>query len=201
MRRVEGAPPGRPALVFALRALGLVAVAVVAGLVWWLIRHDPGTDTEKTAQQTTGEFRFDAAHQPVSATDCAGNSYGKIKEWFAEHPCRKVVRGLYVTTPGQNVRALVSVVVVTMDSPETAQQLKAITDTDDTGNVNDLVKDGTAKLPGAPRVATGEYTSKAAGADVTIVEAQFFDEHKDNALLMRVAADALRLADQLRSAA
>jgi hypothetical protein len=188
-------PSGGPSRT-ALKAAGLVAIAVVSGLVWWLIRHGGG---EAAAGQTPseGEFTFATAEGPVVASDCAGHSYGSTRKWFAEHPCQHLSRALYVTeTVGS--RALVSVSLVTMPTAQEAHQLQTITQTDNTGNVEDLVKDGTAKIPGAPKVASGDYQSRVNGNEVTIVEAEFFGGHKDDALLQRISVDALRLSDRQR---
>lgn len=181
----------------AIKGGALLAVAVLSGLVWWLIRHDDAGEQEAAAAPpaTAGEFAFQPTARPVTGADCAGNSYGQIKTWFAEHPCTSLSRSLHITESG-GTRALVSVSVVTMPAPETAQQLKTITDTDDTGNVTDLVKAGSANIPGAPKVAEGEYTSKVTGSTVTIVEANLFDGKKDDVLLKRITADAVRLGEQ-----
>ncbi len=178
-----------------ITAAALVAIALVSGLLWWVIRHDSGgSEPEAVAQDplTSGQFRYEVVAGPENTTDCAANSYGKVEDWFAEHSCDGLSRALYVTETGGQ-RALVSVVQVTMSTPELAQQLKVITDTDNTGNVNDLVRDGTANIPGAPEVAGGEYDSKVDGGEVTIVEARLFDDSSDRALLSRITEDALRL--------
>ncbi|MEU6644881.1 hypothetical protein ABZ863_20295 [Saccharomonospora sp. NPDC046836] len=197
-------PPRRRGPRLLLQGVGLLAVAVVAGFGWWLIRQDSGTSTPDVAETpmpddplVSGEFTYTTVAGPDISTDCSGNSYGDVAEWFTEHPCTRVSRALYSTGTGDE-RTLVSVVLVTMPTENEAQQLKVITDTDGTGNVNDLIRDGTAKLPGAPNVAQGEYESRSAGTEVTIVEAAFFDEHTDEALLARIGTDALRLSTTLR---
>jgi hypothetical protein len=182
----------------------LVGVAVVAGVVWGLVRSGGGGGVVGTPEAappstnplTDGSFSYEVVTGPVKATDCAGNSYGDMQEWFSQHPCEKVVRGLYTVQEGQ-ARALVSVVLVVMPDGAQAQQLKAVTDTDGTGNVNDLVRDGTATLPRAPVVARGAYYSKVEGQQVTIVEADFFDEHSDDQLLSEITSDAARLSEHL----
>ena len=176
-----------------LKVAGLVAVAVVAGLVWWLVRGGPAEDSPPAAQAPVKEFQFVVADGPVAATDCAANSYGQIKQWLAQHPCRHLSRALYTTSAG-TARALVSVAVVTLSSPEEAQQLKKLADTDGTGNVNDLVRDGTATIAGAPKLADGDYLSCTNGAAVTIVLSVFFDRHADDRTLRRISKEALDLA-------
>ncbi|OZM74641.1 hypothetical protein CFN78_04425 [Amycolatopsis antarctica] len=181
------------------KGAGLLAVAVVSGLVWWLVRHEPAGPEPAAGpdQGTTAAFQYSSVADPVRSTDCVAGSYGEIQDWFRDHPCQSLSRGLYVTEV-EGKRALVSVALVTMPDARLAQQFKAITDTDNTGNVADLVRDGSAKIPGAPRVATGEYQSRVSEATVTIVETNFFDGVQDAALLPRIAADALLLGDQLR---
>ncbi|GAB3569540.1 hypothetical protein GCM10027445_21550 [Amycolatopsis endophytica] len=175
-----------------LKGLGLLAVAVVAGLVWWLVRHDTG-DTPPVAQAPVKEFQFTVTDGPVAASDCAANSYSRVKEFFGEHPCRGLSRALYTTTSGP-ARALVSVVVVSTASAQDAQALKKLVDTDGTGNVNDLVRDGTAKIQDAPKLADGDYLSRADGNSVTIVLSAFFAGHTDDATLQRISKEALELA-------
>lgn len=203
MQAVRQHPPERrrgPRLL--LRGAGLLAVAIVSGLVWWLVRSDGGAPaadelTPPPDPLTSGEFTYTPVAGPERSTDCASNSYGDVSDWFGEHPCERVARALYSTEVGR-ARALVSVVVVTMPGQTEARQLKVITDTDGTGNVNDLVRDESANLPGAPNVAEGEYASRAQGRAVTIVEAAFFGDHSDDGLLRRISRDALRLSAATR---
>ncbi|HVV09541.1 hypothetical protein [Amycolatopsis sp.] len=190
LARIPASPKqGRPAL---LKALGLVAVAVVAGLVWWLIRHDSQPETPVAQQPPAKEFSFTATEGPVASTDCAGKSTDDVKKWFSAHPCQQLSRALYTTTSGSE-RALVSVVVVTMPAADQAQQLKTVVDGDNTGNVMDLVRDGTAKISGAPKLYDGKYASRIAGNQVTVVLASFFGSHKDDPTIARIAKEALTL--------
>ncbi|NKQ57255.1 hypothetical protein HFP15_30735 [Amycolatopsis sp. K13G38] len=182
---------GGRAAVF--KGLGLVAVAVVAGLVWWLVRHDSGD--APVAQAPAKEFSFVATAGPVVSGDCAAKSSDSVKRWFGSHPCQRLSRSLYATSAG-SARALVSVAVVTMPSEADAQELKKLVDTDGTGNVSDLVADGTAKLPDAPKLPGGEYASRVTGSQVTIVLAGFYGGHTDPPTLTRVAGEALELPAQ-----
>ena len=206
----------------ALLAAGLVLIAVLSAVVWWLIRHDPapeptpvgaqppgsssapaGTSEEETTTSpgpTTvdaGPFTFESM-TPNQATDsCENASYGKVRAWFADHPCERVVRGLY-STEAEGARALVSVVVVTMPDEGEAQQLKTMTDTSGTGNVSDLLRDGTVELPGAPEVAGGAYASNTSGNTITVVESAFYGDTKNQSLLDEITAHALQIAPQMR---
>lgn len=204
---IDGTTPAAPARPAgpraALAGLGLVLVAVVSGLVWWGIRADHRVRGQPEPVQasedllTSGEFTYAEVAGPHIATDCAANSYGEIAEWFADYPCERLVRGLFTTQVDEG-RALVSVARVVMPEPNAAQQLKLSTDTDGTGNVADLIRDGTARLPGAPKVAGGAYASAIDGTEVTIVESAFFRGYDNKDLLARISADALRLGDMLR---
>lgn len=189
-----------------LQGAGLVVVAVVAGLVWWVIRHDtvtqaaqprPVQDRARQGPLTNGAFDYTVAAGPVSTGSCVEHSYGKIHDWFAEHPCRRLSRGLYTTTAG-GARALVSVSVVTMPTHAGAAELYELAFNNGTGNVSDLVRDGVATIPNAPKVAAGEYKSKIVGPRVTIVEANFFGDVENEGVLTRVASDARRLSGVLK---
>ncbi|GHF76457.1 hypothetical protein FHX82_002566 [Amycolatopsis bartoniae] len=177
-----------------LKGAGLVVVAVVAGLVWWLIQR--GSSPDPAAQAPAQQYTFTATEGPVASTDCAAKSTDDVKRWFGEHPCLRLSRALFTTTAnGGNV--LVSVALVTMPDQAQAQQLKALADRDGTGNVNDLVRDGTAKVAGAPKLADGEYASRVTGTQVTIVLSAFFDGRTDAATLGRVNGEALGLSSRL----
>jgi hypothetical protein len=204
-----------------LFAVGLVAVAVLAGFLWWLIRYEPepepvgrpqagGVPSEQapdgtTAQPTTkpaptvqaGRFEFEGLAPHHMSESCDKASYGKVRSWLEDHPCERVVRGLYATR-ADDARAMVSISVVTMPTEADAQQLKKLTDTSGTGNVSDLLRDGTVQVPGAPEVAGGNYESSATGNAVTIIESAFFGDTKNQALLDEITAQALQVAATMR---
>lgn len=221
VRRPGERRPGERKL---LAGLGLLAVAVISGFVWWLIRYQPPPDPAPVAQPPAKvateappsekpapkpskanpeEFVFAAAATPDVDTDCTSVSYGSANEWFATHPCDRVVRALYTTgktfkSSNKDVRALVSVIVVTMPTAEEAQEVKDILDSNGTGNISDMVRDGTVEIRDAPDVADGTYDSTLSGRRVTIVEAAFFDNYRHTELLADITAEALRMATLLR---
>lgn len=219
LQRPDSPPPAAPGTAArrALFVVGLLAVAIVAGFLWWLIRHDPEAEppqagsrpVEQTssAESTTtspapttvqaGPYTFESLTPNQVDRSCPDASYGKVRKWFGDNPCDRVVRGLYTTRQGQ-ARAIVAISVVTMPTPEQAQHLKALTDTSGTGNVSDLLRDGSVHVPGAPKVAGGNYASSAAGNTVTIIESSFYDGHRDQPLLDDLTTQALRVAAELR---
>ncbi|MPY79450.1 MAG: hypothetical protein GEV04_13370 [Actinophytocola sp.] len=200
-----------------LLAAALLGVAVVSGFVWWLIRHDPdpvaptgsgqpATTAPATSEKdttspsptnaktpndvTVGRFTFQPMAPTDVTSDCADVSYGTVRDWLAGNPCQQVSRGLYATTVG-DAKALVSVIAVTMPGNAKASELKGITDTNGTGNVSDMLRDGTARLPSAPQVAGGAYASELNGDTVTIVEGAFYGGYSDPALLDEIATAAV----------
>ncbi|MEV4148924.1 hypothetical protein AB0J40_35065 [Amycolatopsis sp. NPDC049691] len=194
-------PPPRDTKALALRGAGLVAIAVVAGLLWYLIRHDstPDTPVAQPPAQNTGQYQFTKVAGPDRVNDCSAKSYGDTQKFFEDTPCQSLVRALYTTETG-GAKALVSVVVVGMPDSTKAKALKTLTEKDGTGNVTDLVKDKTYTADGAPSVSGTDaaYASKVEGTNTTIVLADFYDKHKDKKLIKKIAEDALRLSDDLK---
>lgn len=195
-------PPARDTRSLLLRGAGLVAIAVVSGLLWFLIRHD-STPAEPVAQppaQNSGQFQFTKVAGPERSDDCAAKSYGKTKDFFTDNPCQSLVRALYTTETG-GAKALVSVVLVGMPDSAKAKQLKTLTEKDGTGNVTDLVRDKTFAGTGTPSVSGSDaaYASRVEGTNVTIVLADFYAKHKDKDLIEKIADDALRLSADLHS--
>lgn len=197
LQRVGGgpAPQTKPKLT-PLKGAGLLGIAVVSGLLWWLIRHEEAPEPVAQPPANTGQYQFALAEGPDVSTDCAKKSYSKTQDFFEKTPCTRLSRALYTTTTG-GAKALVSVVLVTMPDAGKAVALKALTDENETGNVSDMVRDKTAKIPGQPALADGEYESHVIGNQVTIVLASFFDGHKDTTLINKIAVDAIRLSSNL----
>ncbi|HEV7980133.1 hypothetical protein [Amycolatopsis sp.] len=196
LQRVGGPAPQIKPKLTPLKGAGLLGIAVVSGLLWWLIRHEEPAAPVAQQPANTGQFQFTLAEGPEVSTDCAKKSYNKTQDFFGKNPCRRLSRALYTTTAG-GTKALVSVVLVTMPDAGKATALKALTDENDTGNISDMVRDKTAKIPGQPALADGEYESHVIGNEVTIVLANFFNGHKDTTLINKVAVDAIRLSSNL----
>jgi hypothetical protein len=209
--RQEAPPPGaNKAAQWALRIAGLVAVAVLSGVVWYYVTDDdtstPAGEDTGTPQQTEGLYEF-TAHEdmpsPKTDTDCAAHAYGDIRDFLAASPCDHLSRQLFVTkADGRTVYTSVS--VVTMPDEQKAGELRDLTDKDGSGNVSDVVKDELVTIEGLDGLAGGGgYASKQDGRDVIIVESDFDpgdksgDEDADDDALDKVCVDALRLSDQV----
>jgi hypothetical protein len=204
-------PPPNKALQWGLRVAGLVAIAVVSGLVWYYVTSEsastPTTGTGSTGTpKPEGVYTFTAhsgTPSPDTDTDCAKHAYGDIQDFLKSKPCDHLARQLFVTkVDGRVVYASIS--VVTMPDEAEAKELRDLTDTEDTGNVSDVVKDGLVKIDGLKQL-TGDagYASNQSGRDVIIIEAAFApgdtsgDEDADEKVVDSVCEDALRLASQV----
>lgn len=197
--RVEGSgpspgtprPPGK-GRDYLLKGLGLVAIAVVSGVIWYLLNAGGGGAQSPQAQ---GEYQFRKVTGPVSDSDCAANAYGDVADFLGTHPCQRLVRELYTSSPAAGSKVVTSVASVRMPNAQSAGALKRMTDTDDTGNVDDLVRAG-VHLPGAPDdLGNGGYASIRRGKLVIIVESDYLGHaaNPDRKLLVKVSQDALRL--------
>jgi hypothetical protein len=194
--RADG-PQSKPTTGYLLKGAGLVAIAVISGLLWWLVRHEDPAPVVAQPPPKTQAFDFQMVEGPKVSTNCEENSHGEVKKFFSDTPCRRLSRALYQTTSGK-ATALVSVVLVGMPDSDKSAALKKVTDGDNTGNVNDLLYDHTAKIAGAPNIGNGEYESRIDGTEVTIVLVDFKDKYKDDALRLRIAVEATKLSASLR---
>lgn len=209
-RQEEPPPQANKALRWALRGAGLVAVAVVSGLVWYYITNDtsatPRSGPEESGtQQPAGAFPFtphDEMPSPDGDTDCAKHAYGDTRDFLVETPCDHLARQLFVTHVGERT-VYTSVSVVVMPDEGKADQLRRITDTEGKGNISDVVRDNVVEIEGLTSLSKSDgYSSKQLGREVVIVESDFKpadkkDKKTDQDLLDRVSDDALRLADQV----
>ena len=196
---------GSPVLVWTLRALGLIAVAVISGLVWYYITNDdkPGPSQHADQPVQQGKYTFVAAQQlpqTVRDSDCVEHSRGKVQTFLRNHQCRGLVRKLYSTTTSDGRTAYVSVSAVQMANAEDAAGLERLTKADGTGNVKDLVLDGKANVPGLKELdGHGGYASERDDAKLIIVEGDFTENAsmKDEPVLDDICLDAVRLGRNL----
>jgi hypothetical protein len=210
-RRPGGGGPRRPGQQpnqrskgadYALKGLGLLGIAVVSGLLWFLIRNDPATPHQNQAAQppaVSGKYQFDPFHDKSTATDCASHATGHVADFLRQTPCTALSRWLYTTTLDSGQKVVTSVVVVRMDSSDTALSLQAVSDTDNSGHVKDLIEDHVATIPGGPTsLQAAGYESAVKGDDVIIVMTEYQDDSLDknvtkqtDDLLKGVSTDAI----------
>lgn len=195
---------GSPVLVWTLRALGLIAVAVISGLVWFYITNDskPGQAQQQDLPINQGKYDFAPAPQlpqPVRDSSCVEHSRAQVQDFLRTHKCRGLVRQLYTVTI-QGRTAYVSVSSVEMADAANASALEDLTKADGTGNIKDLLLDGKAKVDGLKELdGHGGYASQRVDAKLIIVEADFAGgSKKDEPVLDDICLDALRLGPTLR---
>jgi hypothetical protein len=199
-------PAQSPVRGYVLKGLGLVLVAVVSGMLWWLIQqggNGPSSGTGRTSAATQGKYQFTAHEQVPDAifdTKCGDHAYDLVKRYLEDKPCRQLIRALYRTTVDGR-KALTSVSVVRMQNVEDAVGLKDLSERDKTGNVKDLVMEGVVKAPPLKNLGGGGYAAQRHDADVIIVESDFEGGSKkaDEELLQQISEDAIRQGDQLRT--
>jgi hypothetical protein len=73
--------------------------------------------------------------------DCAVNSYGEVRNYFSDHPCRGVERAWYEVSDDEDNAAVLSVAWVEMPDAEAANDLQRLVDRPGTGNVTELSKE------------------------------------------------------------
>ncbi|MCA0144103.1 hypothetical protein [Blastococcus sp. LR1] len=171
-------------------AAAVLALVVVCGVAVWLVNSgDPegGSGNGGTAAATptaevgpvpgdvlpAGGTRFTVEQVQVDDT-CAGHAYGDVATFLEGTDCLGLSRALYSASV-EGAPVVVSVSRVAMADPATARQLRGLADTNGSGNVSDLLREGVT-FDGAPEaLSSAEYASAVSGATVTIVESSWSD--------------------------
>lgn len=170
-------------------ALALVALLAVAG---WLVLRDPddggtaatGTPSGATDQVAEGGPQIGDVQdvegvsftvEAVQVDDtCVGHAYGETETFFATTNCTGLSRALY-SAQIDGGAVVVSVARVRMPDTATARDLRALTDRNGSGNVNDLLREGVTYVGGPAELTSAEYASAVSGPAVTIVESAWVD--------------------------
>jgi hypothetical protein len=167
--------PARPAMRLpslpVLVSIGVVAVALtVSGFA--LLR--PAGSHANSTFPTSGSAAPAAYAVKVSdvITDCASHSHGRTKSSFRAENCVKATR--FLGTGQVSGRPTVFVVSrIQMASADAAASVKQVLDATDTGNLNDLLREGRT-FPGAPNAMPDSgYASVQTGMVVVVAEAGF----------------------------
>ncbi|PRZ43457.1 hypothetical protein CLV47_102143 [Antricoccus suffuscus] len=148
--------------------------------------------TTPAAQQIDGLAFQQGAYDQTAK--CATFSYGEIKSLLTQIGCSGLTRALYLTdVDGKQV--VVSVADVKLKSDGDAAKLKSKVDSDGTGNVNDLLRDGVIPkgYPSTKVFDNAEYASSIDGQTVRIVETAFTDGGDPSANVNKAADVALKL--------
>jgi hypothetical protein len=196
--------------MWVLRGLGLVAVAVISGLVWWYVHDDGGggqAGTEPTGQQRVGQFEFTplpAVPEPHRDDNCVEHAYDDVKTFLQNNPCERLTRAIYSTTTPDGRKVYTNVSVVRMASADQAGKLRQLADKNGTGNVNDLVRDNVVKIPPLRSLSGSDgYNAVQHDRNLIIVESDFDpaarrgDKKRDEEMLDAICVDASLLGDRI----
>ncbi|MFQ1000711.1 hypothetical protein [Modestobacter sp. SSW1-42] len=202
------AAPGRRRAVLAAAALVVVA-ALVAVLVLALGDRDAGEaapladpatsaapDTAPSGPAPGDTEVVDGTTVTLEATtsegSCAGHAYGAVADFLAGTDCTALDRALW-SAEVDGRPAVVSLARVTMPDAALAASLKALADTDGSGNVNDLLREGVRYTDGPTRLSAAQYDSSQQNDVVTIVETSYVGEPGSAEALDELAGSALAL--------
>lgn len=105
-------------------------------------------------------------------TNCAAHSYGQVQVFFARTPCTTVHRSLFSTSrDGRDI--VVAASTVTFASTEQASGYLRLVTSDGTGNINDLMREG-SRYPGSPsKLPPAAFASRQDGVRVLVAEAGY----------------------------
>ncbi len=205
-----GAPDRRRTLVVVAAALALLLV--VAGIGVWALgsggdagAEQPSATTSAAAPTTTPAGPVVGATEVVNGTTftlravqvddtCQGHAYDAVAAFFASSDCTALGRSLWSADAGGQP-AVVSLSRVTMPDVANAQALRSLADTDGSGNVNDLLREGVRYDGGPEKLSGAQYASAQQDTRVTIVETSWTGGPGASSALDALASSALSLPD------
>ncbi|WP_299960409.1 hypothetical protein [uncultured Modestobacter sp.] len=196
--------------VLALVLAGLVLVAVLIGFGvrsfggddGGTANADPGSSSapaEETAPagpvvgstEVVNGVTFTLQATQVDAT-CQGHAYDAVAGFFQQNDCTGLDRSLWSAQAGGQP-AVVSLSRVTMPDDASAQALRSLADTDGSGNVSDLLREGVTWEGGPTALSRAQYASSQQDVTVTIVETSWTGEAGPTSALDELASSALSL--------
>lgn len=113
-------------------------------------------------------------------TNCAAHSYGQVQTFFAKTPCSSVHRVLATTNQRGRV-VVIAMNVVTFDTGVQAKKYLDLVNSDGTGNISDLLREGVSFAGGPSRLPAAAFASRQAGGRVWVAEAGFVTGKSDPA--------------------
>ncbi|WP_222193172.1 hypothetical protein [Modestobacter italicus] len=204
-----GRPSGRwRVLAFVVAGLVLVAVLVVVGVRsltsdgGGAANADPGSSSAPAedpapagpvvgSTEVVNDVTFTLQATQVDAT-CQGHAYDAVAGFFERTDCAGLDRSLWSAQAGGQP-AVVSLARVTMPDDASAQALRSLADTDGSGNVSDLLREGVSWEGGPTALSRAQYASSQQDATVTIVETSWTGEAGPTSALDALASSALSL--------
>ncbi|MEO6702622.1 MAG: hypothetical protein ABI140_22095 [Jatrophihabitantaceae bacterium] len=182
----EREPKSRLRLV-ALLLGGWLAVSllVLAGLLMFGGHSSSPKPKASTAQSPQGTASNRPSSQPTDVlpagwvreagddqTDCRAHSYGRVQAFFAKTPCSSVHRVLATTNQGGRT-VVVAANVVTFDTSAQAQRYLVLVNSDGTGNISDLLREGVGYAGGPSKLPAAAFASRQSGGRVWVAEAAY----------------------------
>ena len=105
-------------------------------------------------------------------TDCAAHSYGQVQSFFARTPCSSVHRVLATTKQGERT-VVIAASIVTFDTATQAERYLALVNSDGTGNISDLLREGVGYAGGPRKLPPAAFASRQSGSQVWVAEAAY----------------------------
>jgi hypothetical protein len=105
-------------------------------------------------------------------TNCAAHAYGQVQSYFARTPCVSVDRLLASTNQGGRAVVIASN-LVTLHSAAQAQQYLNLVNSDGTGNISDLLREGVSYPGGPDKLPDAAFASRQDGNKVWVAEAGY----------------------------
>ncbi|MEJ2889929.1 hypothetical protein [Actinomycetospora aeridis] len=196
-RKARGRAGRLPDWVWGWRGLTVAAVAaflVALGLAFLVGRAadvgDPPADPSATRVVDGVTYTRQVA---TTDTSCEGHAYNQAASFLRERGCLHLDRSLWSgNAEGQEV--VVAVATVQLADTSTASAFRSLVDSNGTGNVSDLLREGRG-YPGAPQALSGQgYASAQLGDRVVVAEADGIDpDFTDGDALDRISRAGLAL--------
>jgi hypothetical protein len=125
-------------------------------------------------------------------TNCAAHSYGQVQAFFAKTPCSSVHRVLASTNIGGRA-AVIASNIVTFDTPAQAKKYLALVNSDGTGNISDLLREGVTYAGGPAKLPAAAFASRLDGGRVWVAEAGYATgtSNPSDAKLKALAAEGI----------
>jgi hypothetical protein len=162
-----------------------------------IIHPAPASPVRVAHVDTAGRHYDISVWFDVTNIDCAGHAYGEVAAFLTTHPCRGLTRQLATTTVhGRAVGFAASTLGIAGSDAQhpydNAAAFRTLVDSDGTGNVNDLLREG-YRLPSGPSAVPSPdaFRVLAQDAGVTIYDMWYLDGPTPNndAALEQLAQD------------
>ncbi|MFD1151241.1 hypothetical protein [Saccharothrix hoggarensis] len=146
---------------------GAAPVESISVRKWDAKRAARGGDTDGAMRHLGVAIAKQALKQE---TDCLGNSFGQVRDFFARTPCTSLDRLLLAVGDHAGNAAVVSVVWVTFPGRNQARQFDRVIDEQGSGDVKPL----SGGLVGLPEIGftARHYWSETNDTTITIAEAE-----------------------------